>query len=74
MYAINRSIGDVIFFFFLILSILFYANSLLFKMSLETKSSVQWFLCQIVFTGLYPLQQSFYSQQVHVWGKKAIPL
>lgn len=35
-------------------------------MSLETKSSGQWFLCQIVFTGLYPLQQSFYSQQVHV--------
>lgn len=39
-------------------------------MSLETKSSVQWFFCQIVFTGLYPLQQKFYSQPSACGGGK----
>lgn len=43
-----------------------------FNVSLETKSSVQWFICQIVFAGLCPLRQSFYSQQVSVGEKKPI--
>lgn len=57
-------------FFFILLLILFLMpiQEFFFNMLLETKSSVQQLLCQIVFAGLCPLQQSFYSQQA--WGAK----
>jgi len=41
-----------------------------FNMSLETENSVQWLLCQTIFTGLCPLQYSSYSQQVSVGEKQ----